>query len=160
MVLLDGRKSTICDRPARLYGLRNPDNGLTGWCQMCQLHYRQNRVFWTLRCLCRPLQSSTGARGFFFHKEMRKIMVVWLLCSQRSIEQIAQRKLWEGILYANGQGYVRDEYTSDSESEHDEYRQYVNPMWSLATLTSCGSAGSRVRVLDFLGEYQQKCRRV
>ena len=167
MVLLDGRNCRICDRPARLYGLRNLDNGYTGWCQMCQLHYRQNHVFWTLRCLCRPVQSSRGARGVFFSKDMRVIIVIWLFGSQRWIEQVAQRRLWEGILYANGPNYVREERddreasdTSDSDSEYDEYRPYVNPMWSLASFTSSDSDGPRVLVLDFLGDYQKKRRRV
>ena len=94
-------------------------------------------------------------------------MVISWLGSQRSIEQMAQRMLWFGILYANGPSYVRDERggveassMSDSESEYDEYRQYVNPMWSLAASTRCGSDGPRVRVLDFLGDYQKKRRRV
>ena len=164
MVFFDGRKCRICDRPARLYGLRNIENGLIGWCGMCQTHYRQNGIDWVMRCVCKPTMSHRYAHAAFSNRNIRKHILVFLVGSLASIEKYAQKEIWTAILYANGAQFVHNNgdvgEASDGDSEYDEYRQYVNPMWSLAAITSCGSDGPRLRVLDFLGDYQKKRRRV
>ena len=147
--MFDGRCCKLCLRPARFYGLRNPENGFIGWCLVCQLHYRQNGQDWILRCLRKPSKFAGRAHAAFFNENIRKVIVITLVGSLASVEKEAQRLLWTEILYRGGP----TDSENDSDSEYDEYRPYVNPMWKLAWKP-------RELVLNFLGDYQKQRRRV
>ena len=114
---------------------------------------RQNEQDWILRCLCKPVMSSGGVRAAFLNKNIRKLMVILLRGSLASTEKKAQKVIWNGILYANGPKYVHEdgEAREGSDSEYDEYRPYVNPLWKLAWRP-------RKRLLKFLGDYQKRRR--
>ena len=155
MVLLDGRRCGLCDRHASLYGLRNPHNGFIGWCTMCQHHYQQNEQDWILRCVCKPVMSPRAAYAPFSSPIFRNLVVVLLRGSLVSTETRAQMIICGAILYAGGPKYVHEdgEPREASDSEYDEYKPYVNPLWKLP--------GRLCELLfAFLGDYQKRHRRV
>ena len=162
---LDNRCCKICGRQARLYGDRNPTNGLEGWCCCCQLHYVQNGQDWILRCLSgfkKPGSSSVELSLSSLH--LRKHMVILLVGSLRNMERRAQREIWRKVFLGSHLGPVYSDGSvpqsdSDPDSEDDTqsraYRDFRCPLWKLV-LARCKSSETSAweLVLDYLGDYQ------
>jgi len=181
---LDNRCCKICGRQARLYGDRNPTNGLEGWCCCCQLHYVQNGQDWILRCLSgfkKPGSSSVelSLSSLHLRKHMvillvgcllfsslhlRTHMVILLVGSLRNMERRAQREIWRKVFLGSHLGPVYSDGSvpqsdSDPDSEDDTqsraYRDFRCPLWKLV-LARCKSSETSAweLVLDYLGDYQ------
>ena len=181
---LDNRCCKICGRQPRLYGFRNPTNGLEGWCCCCQLHYVQNGQGWILRCLSgfkKPgsLSVELSLSSLHLRKHMvillvgcllfsslhlRTHMVILLVGSLRNMERRAQREIWRKVLLGSHLGPVYSDGSvpqsdSDPDSEDDTqsraYRDFRCPLWKLV-LARCKSSETSAweLVLDYLGDYQ------
>ena len=163
--LNEGRRCWHCERPAALYGFRNVETGALGWCFMCQRHYKQNDVDWTLRCYNWPLLDIG---------DVRQRIVLFMVGSLTSVErQMAQRKIWDRILGRGNITYYVNWIEPDSESDEEYqyieresgidfdargFKSFINPLDKLR-IGGALNCSALSLVVEFLGSFQMKTRK-